>query len=184
MSYTPPPQYNYGAPPPPPRKSSSPWPWIVGFGCGIPLLLIGGCVAFTAITVKKVIDDPEVRQAWDTATKNQAAEKTSFDPAAVRYVKDPATGLLHAKGVITNKTDAKLPYLQVKFACLDAEGDQIDTAMASITDLGPQAQWKFDVAAEDATVKKMKLLGISTTPLEIESGGGKTSIRFDGSRME
>jgi len=181
MSYQPPQQqYNYGAPPP---RKSSPWPWIIGFGCGLPVVLVAGCVAWLAIGVQKVVNDPEFKKAIETATKNKAAEKTTFDPATLRIVKDPATGLMHAKGVIKNKTDEKIPFLIVTFSCLDAEGNQIDTATDSISDLGAKGQWKFDAAADDKAVKSMRLGGISTAPLDIQSGGGKTTIRFnDGAK--
>jgi hypothetical protein len=62
-----------------------PWGWILGIGCGLPILGFAGCSIYVASIAKKVVSDPEFKKTMEKAQKgieevgkNMAAEKTEL----------------------------------------------------------------------------------------------------------
>jgi hypothetical protein len=158
-----PPQNGY-APPPPPKKS--PWPWILGLGCGIPTVLLVGCIAFGAQVAKKVASDPKFQQEMKQLNTNTAKDKVSYDPATFKMT--PTAGGFEISGAIKNKTDQPLPYLQVRFAVLDKNGEQIGSTIANTSKVAPNTEWKFKAPVSNDGAAKFKVLDVSNAPFDFK----------------
>ncbi|MBC8138808.1 MAG: hypothetical protein H8F28_23260 [Fibrella sp.] len=160
----PPQQPGYYAPPPPPKKS--PWPWILGLGCGIPTVLLIGCIAFTAQVAKKVASDPEFQQEMKKLNTNTVKDKITYDPATFKMA-STTTGF-EITGSIKNKTTEELPYLQIRLAILDKNGEQIDTAIANTSPVAPNAVWKFKAPVVNDKAATFKVIDVSNAPFDFK----------------
>ena len=175
MSYPPggsPTPYNYSPPPPPPRRSSV-WPWILGIGCGVPVLLFAGCTALGLVTANRLRNDPEFREKMGQMSgmaTNTAAQKVELVPGTVKVVKDAGSGITYVTGAIRNKTDETIPYLHVKVVCLDKGGVEVGTALDANSNLAPKGVWKFRAVAPNGNTATAKVLEISNSPLDALRG--------------
>ncbi len=158
-----PPQNGY-APPPPQKKS--PWPWILGLGCGIPTVLLVGCIAFGASVAKEVAKDPKFQAEMKKLNTNTVKDKVTYDPATFKMT-PTATGF-EITGEILNKTNEELPYLQIRFAILDDKGEQIDTTIANVSKVAPKTAWKFKVPVVNKQASKFKVVDVSNAPLDFK----------------
>ena len=52
-------------------------------------------------------------------------------------------------GTLVNNTDEDKSYLQIEYNLYDADGAQIDTALASINNLKAGGTWKFEAASRE-----------------------------------
>lgn len=108
--------------------------------------------------------DPTLDKRLNQDTVNHAKKMVTYDPTSFRLVRD-AEGIW-IQGVIKNKTDKFIPYLEATFAVMDKKGAQIYVATANDNNIQPKASWKFKAYVMGKTAKKFKLLKVSTTSLE------------------
>lgn len=159
----PPQQGGYYAPPPPKK---SPWPWIIGLGCGIPTVLLVGCIAFTAQVAQKVANDPQFKEQMKQLNTNTAKDKVSYDPATFKMNRT-STGY-EITGGIKNKSAEVLPYLQVRFSVQDKNGEELETSIANTSKIAPNTVWKFKAPVTDDKASKFKVIDVSNAPLDFK----------------
>lgn len=159
----PPQQGGYYAPPPPKK---SPWPWIIGLGCGIPTVLLVGCIAFTAQIAKKVASDPQFKEQMKQLNTNTAKDKVSYDPATFKMNRTSAG--YEITGGIKNKSAEVLPYLQVRFSVQDKNGEEIETSIANTSKIAPNTVWNFKAPVTEGKAAKFKVIDVSNAPLDFK----------------
>jgi hypothetical protein len=162
-----PPQYPQPGYAPAPQKRS-PWPWILGIGCGAPALLFAGCIVCVSTAANQVAKDPEFRKSMkelQEVGKNTAAEKVDLVAGSLKITRNSLGGV-DIQGAIKNRTPDAIPYLQVKFALFDKSGAQVDTEMSNTTDLAGKGTWKFKISSMKEDVANVKLISVSTSALD------------------
>ena len=145
--------------PPPPKKT--PWGLILGLGCGIPVVLMVGCIAVTA---NKVTHDPRFQQEMKKMQTNTAKEKVTYDPASFKMTSTASGSSI--TGNIKNKTDETLPYLHVRFVLLDKNGEEVGKTIANISNMAPKSVWNFAAPVTKREATKFEVLEVSTSPFD------------------
>lgn len=149
--------------PTPPKKSAL--PWILGIGCGIPIVLLVGCIALGGQIAQKVASDPKFKQEMKKLNTNTAKDKVAYDPATFKMT-PTETGAV-VSGTIKNKSGETLPYLLVRFDVLNERGEKVGTAVANTTKVAPGATWEFEAQSVSDKPTKFKLIGITNAPLDM-----------------
>lgn len=151
------------APPPPPKKSAL--PWILGLGCGVPTVLIVGCVAFGAQAVKNLANDPEFQKEMKTLRTNTVKDKVAYDPT--KFELTPSESGYNITGTIKNTSAEVIPAVIVKFDVMDKNGEVIESCMESTSRLAPKAEWNFKAPVTSKNPAKFKLVLITNAPFDL-----------------
>lgn len=83
-----------------------------------------------------------------TSTDDVAVKGTKDTKAKYEFVEEPVLtegggGVYYIEGVMKNNTSMDKEYVQVVFTLYDADGNNVGTALANITNLKADGTWKF-----------------------------------------
>ncbi len=112
---------------------------------------------FSAAIDDAMVSTEEVAGAASEPTASTAEEKYTIEGETM--VSDSYSTKI--AGTLTNNTDKEIGYLQLSYTLYDADGAQLGSAFANVSNLEAGGVWKFEAVAFESGVATYKLADVT-----------------------